>query len=144
MTMKRKCYSELCRLDTFEERFEYLNLAGVVGAETFGRDRIVNQWFYSTPEWKHARRSAIIRDNGCDLGVAGYEIYDRVYVHHINPITIEDLESQNWDVLTNLENLICTSYSTHNAIHFGDEASLPKVPVERRPGDTCPWRPIHG
>lgn len=142
--MKRKHYSELRQLKTFEERFEYLTLAGVVGAETFGRDRVVNQWFYSTPEWKHARRLAIIRDNGCDLGVDGYEIYDRVYVHHMNPITIEDLESQNWDALTNLENLICTSYSTHNAIHFGDETSLPKVPVERHPGDTCPWRPLYG
>lgn len=138
--MRIRTYSELIQRKTFKERYDYLNLIGEVGSETFGRDRILNQWFYSTQEWKKVREKVIIRDNGCDLGIEGYEIHDRVYVHHLNPITVLDLEEENWEVLLNPENLICTSHSTHNAIHFGDETSLPKVPIERRPGDTCPWR----
>lgn len=136
----KRCYEELIQLKTFDDRFEYLNLNGVVGNETFGRDRFLNQWFYQTPEWKSVRNKVILRDNGCDLGVEGYEIYDSVYVHHMNPITLEDLQEERWDILLDPNNLICTSYRTHEAIHFGDAALLPKVPIERRPGDTCPWR----
>lgn len=140
MTTSKKCYRELLRYSSFQERFDYLNLNGVVGNETFGRNRFMNQAFYASPEWKSARNKVIIRDRGCDLGVEGYEIYDRVYVHHMNPVTLEDLENENWDDLLNPDFLICTSDRTHNAIHFGDAALLPKVPIVRTPGDTCLWR----
>lgn len=131
-------YSELEQLKTFEERFEYLSLKGVVGQATFGYERYINQSFYASTEWRQTRNHVIARDLGCDLGSEGYEIYDRIYVHHMNPMTIEDIEQGNADIL-NLEYLISTTHRTHNAIHFGDANLLPKKLVERRPGDTKLW-----
>ena len=137
--MKKMSYRELLQFSTFEERFSYLSLLGQVGAETFGYDRIFNQQFYHSSEWRRARSGIILRDNGCDLGVPGYEIHSRIYIHHINPITLEDLENGS-DILLDPENLVCVSKQTHDAIHYGSVSSLPKVPIERVPGDTCPWR----
>lgn len=134
-----KTYSELSRLDAFEERYLYLKLNGTVGEETFGFDRFINQNFYKSPEWKVVRDFVIIRDNGCDLGVEGYEIHGRIYVHHMNPILPKDIISQN-DILLDPEYLISTTQPTHNAIHYGDEDLLIKVPIERIKNDTCPWR----
>jgi len=136
----RRRYSELIQLPTLKERYEYLKLSGAVGEETFGFDRIFNQKFYTSKAWKDARREVIIRDNGCDLAMAGYEIYDRVTIHHMNPVTKKDIFNENWEYLTNPEYLITASYNTHKAIHFGDINLLPKLPIERKPGDTCPWR----
>lgn len=133
-----KTYSQLCRLPTFEERYRYLRIGGIVGDETFGIERYLNQVFYRSKGWKSIRNEIIIRDEGCDLGVQGYEIEDRIYVHHINPITVSQVQDEDPD-LFNPEFLICTSFNTHEAIHFGDESLLPKLPVERYPGDTCPW-----
>lgn len=137
--MLTKSYSELSRLSTFEERYQYLKLHGVVGEDTFGYNRVFNQYFYHSPEWRRTRREVILRDNGCDLGLSGYDINGRIYVHHINPVTLEDVETLS-DRLFDPENLICVSFDTHNAIHYGDERGLPKSPIERVPGDTCPWR----
>lgn len=137
--MTKKRYSELKQLKTFQERFEYANLAGQVGTETFGSMRFINQWFYRSSKWRKVRNEVIIRDNGCDLGVDGMDILDKVIVHHLNPITEEDID-QDRPCLYDLENLICVSHSTHNAIHYGDQALLPKLPQERKPFDTCPWR----
>lgn len=134
-----KSYSEVILLPTLEERFEYLKLSGKVGAETFGYDRYLNQILYHDPEWKRIRNDVIIRDNGCDLGVEDHEIKGRILVHHINPITIEDVKLRRYCVF-DLNNLICTSHDTHNAIHYGDVNLLPKNPIERKPNDTCPWR----
>lgn len=134
-----KSYSKLKRLKTLEERFEYLRLSGRVGDSTFGYDRQLNQLLYSSPRWKRTRDEVIIRDNGCDLGVEGYEIYGRILVHHINPITIEDIENDN-DAIYDLNNLISTSHNTHNAIHYSDSSLLPKPLIERRKNDTCPWK----
>lgn len=136
--MTTRTYSELSLRDTFLSRFRYLALGGKIGVYTFGFERSLNQAFYASREWKQARDQAIIRDNGCDLGVPGYEIYDRVLVHHMNPIAIEDLKTFNYDIL-DPEYLICVSTRTHNAIHFGDERHLPSPIVERRPGDTTLW-----
>lgn len=133
-----KTYSELRRLRTFEERFEYLALGGRVGHETFGRDRYLNQDFYRSAEWKLSRRDAIVRDNGCDLGVPGLEIFDRIIVHHINPITVEDIE-MGASCLFDLDNLICTSLATSNALHYGGSTYLMQRPQERRKGDTSLW-----
>lgn len=134
-----KSYSVVILLPTLEERFEYLKLYGKVGAETFGYDRYLNQILYHDPEWKRIRNDVIIRDNGCDLGVEGHEIHGRILVHHINPITIDDVKLRRYCVF-DLNNLICTSHDTHNAIHYGDANLLPKNPIERKPNDTCPWR----
>lgn len=134
-----KSYSQLKKLKTFKERYEYLKLAGKVGESTFGYDRYLNQLLYNSPRWKKVRREVIIRDEGCDLGHLDYEIKDMIIVHHINPITIEDIENEDENIY-NLENLICTTDRTHKAIHYGDERLLPQLPIERRPGDTCPWR----
>lgn len=134
-----KTYSELVKLDTFEKRFEYLALHGIVGAETFGSNRIHNQDFYRRKEWKDARRFVIIRDNGCDLGIQEREIVDRIYVHHINPITLEDVLNSR-PILFDPENLICVSRKTHEAIHYGDKSLLLLDDVVRRPNDTCPWK----
>lgn len=135
-----RTYSELIQLQTFEERFEYLRLDGAVGEETFGFDRYLNQQFYQNdPEWKKVRRFVIMRDLGCDLGIEDREISGRVIVHHMNPITIEDLINRT-DFLLDPEYLICTLDSTHNAIHYGDENLLMKGPVQRTKNDTCPWR----
>lgn len=137
--MSIKTYSELIRLPTFEERFRYLSIKGVVGRETFGFDRYLNQIFYRSQRWKSVRDQVIIRDNGCDLGVEGYEIHSRVIIHHMNPITVKDIEHES-EFLIDPEYLICTVHNTHNAIHFGDEGLLIKAPIERTPNDTCPWR----
>jgi hypothetical protein len=137
--MKIRTYSELARLDTFEERYAYLKLEGMVGEETFGFDRYLNQIFYKSKEWAAARDAVIIRDKGCDLGVEGHEIYGKITIHHMNPITRKDLEMRA-DILLDPEYLICTTHATHNAIHYGDEGQLARNPVERRPNDMCPWK----
>lgn len=134
-----KTYSELITLPTFKERFEYLRLDGKVGEETFGFDRYINQLFYRSQRWKSIRDFVIIRDNGCDLGVEGHEIYSRILIHHMNPITVKDIEQES-EFLLNPEYLITTVHSTHNAIHYGDESLLIQAPVERTMNDTCPWR----
>lgn len=126
-----KCYSELLRLTTFKERYEYLRLDGVVGEETFGFDRYLNQIFYNSQEWKDIRRKIIIRDNGCDLGLDGYEIRGKILIHHMNPIRQQDILLRT-DLVLNPEYLIATTLSTHNAIHYGDEKLLLTVPNERR------------
>jgi hypothetical protein len=139
--MSIKTYSELITLPTFEERYEYLRLDGVVGRETFGFDRYLNQLFYQrSPKWKSIRDYVILRDNGCDLGVEGHEIYgSKILVHHMNPITIEDLERES-EFLIDPEYLISTILSTHNAIHYGDRNLLVTGPITRSKYDTCPWR----
>lgn len=137
MIIKR--YSELKRLPTFKERFDYLRLNGVVGQDTFGFDRIFNQMFYRSKEWKRLRDYVIARDNGCDLGIEGYEIHTRPIIHHMNPITLDDIR-ENTEFLMNPEYLITTIHSTHNAIHYGNEDLLPKDPIVRTRNDTCPWK----
>ena len=134
-----KTYSELRQLQTFEERFEYLKLNGLVGKETFGFERYLNQIFYNSGRWRQTRDKIIIRDNGCDLGVKGYEIQGAIYVHHMNPVTIEDLKLQREEVFDE-RFLISTSFKTHQAISYGDASLLPQLPIERRPNDMCPWR----
>lgn len=136
--MMTRCYSELKRLQTFEQRYEYLRLGGTVGRETFGHDRYLNQILYSSPRWKEARDKVILRDSGCDLGIDDREIHDRVLVHHMNAINAEDILADR-DELYNPEFLVCTSFNTHQAIHYGDDSLLPKLLEERRPGDTTPW-----
>ena len=137
--MMNRTYSELITLPTFEERFEYLKLSGTVGKETFGYDRYLNQMFYKLPEWLEARDYVIIRDNGCDLGIEGREIHGRILVHHMNPITMEDILNRN-RCLFDPENLISTVKNTHDAIHYSDESILVLDPIERSKNDTCPWR----
>ena len=134
-----RTYSELCQLSTFEDRFDYLRLNGSVGKDTFGFDRYLNQQFYRSREWKRIRDLVILRDNGCDLGVEGYEIRGRILIHHINPISVEDIHTMS-DLLMNPEYLICTSHRTRNAIHYGDESLIITTPIERTQNDTCPWR----
>lgn len=135
-----RCYSDLVKLETFKERYEYLKLDGTVGIETFGFDRYLNQALYTSPRWRRVRNEIIIRDDGCDLGVDGYFIADCILVHHMNPLSIEDIEKER-DSIFDPEFLICTSRLTHNAIHYGDEKLLPQtIFVERTPYDTCPWR----
>lgn len=136
--MKIKTYRELSRLHTFLERYSYLKLKGVVGDNTFGHARYLNQALYTSRRWKRIRDDVIIRDDGCDLGIIGHEIHDKIIVHHINPITIEDLELDR-DCVFDPDNLVCTTLNTHNAIHYGDESLLPRLPVERRRNDTSPW-----
>lgn len=138
MTMIRT-YSELSRLKTFKERYEYLRLDGVVGENTFGFDRYLNQAFYKSKEWKDIRRFVIIRDNGCDLGVEGYEIHTNIIIHHMNPIRQDDILSRT-DLLMNPEYLITTMLNTHNAIHYGTEELLATAPISRSKNDTCPWK----
>ncbi len=134
-----KTYSELSKLKTFEERYRYLRLAGTVGRETFGFDRYLNQLFYTSDRWKEIRNDIIIRDDGCDLGVKGFEIHERIIIHHMNPITLYDIEHET-DCLVDPEFLICTILNTHNAIHYGDESLLRSIPIERTKYDTCPWK----
>jgi len=133
-----KCYTDLKLLSTFEERFEYLKLGGSVANETFGFDRWVNQKFYKSPEWRKIRRDVIIRDEGRDLGVEGYELQNGIYVHHMNPMIPKDIVDAS-ELILNPEYLICVSFNTHNAIHYGDASLLPKI-IERKPNDTCPWK----
>lgn len=136
--MRTRTYRELIRIDDYEERFHYLRLDGQVGLDTFGFDRYMNQTFYASREWKRIRKQVIARDEGCDMAFPGYEIYDRIYVHHMNPMTPNDIKHGNDDIL-NPEFLICVTHKTHNAIHYGDERLLPRPFVERRPGDTKLW-----
>jgi hypothetical protein len=137
--MSIKTYSELIRIPTFEERYHYLRLNGAVGEQTFGFDRYLNQVFYRTREWLSTRDRVITRDNGCDLGIEGREIYGEILVHHLNPITLKDIETRS-PILFDPENLICTTLKTHNAIHYGDEDLLLILPPERKKNDTCPWK----
>lgn len=137
-------YTELARLPTFEERFQYLKLNGRVGRDTFGFDRVFNQRFYRSDEWERIRDRVIVRDTGnqnacCDLGVPGYEIGERILIHHMNPITLDDI-TESSDFLLNPEYLIAVSHATHNAIHYGGDAKLYLQPVDRHPNDTCPWK----
>lgn len=135
-----RTYSELSKLKTFEERFEYLRLSGAVGAATFGSDRYLNQMLYTSRRWKSIREQVIIRDQACDLGIEDRAILTKILIHHMNPITVDDILKGS-DLVFNPEYLICTQHITHNAIHYGDESLLIKSkPVERRPNDTCPWR----
>ena len=133
-----RTYSELRRLTDFEERYKYLALRGSVGRSTFGFDRYLNQQFYRSTEWRHIRHHVIARDLGCDLGVEGYEIHDRIYIHHMNPMTVNDI-THGEDSILNPEFLISTTHRTHNAIHYGDERLLPRPLTERRSGDTKLW-----
>jgi hypothetical protein len=135
-----RTYTELSKLKTFEERFAYLQLNGQVGEATFGFDRFVNQAFYRSPQWKMLRAKIIVRDNGCDLGIEGREIFRKPLIHHMNPINLKDILDQT-EYLLNPDYLITVSHDTHNAIHYGDESLLiPSEPVVRQPYDTCPWR----
>lgn len=134
-----KCYSELMLLPTFQARYQYLRLNGEVGKETFGFDRYMNQFFYRSPEWRRVRDFVITRDEGCDLGIPGREIFGRIVIHHMNPIRPEDIRNRS-DLLLDPEYLITTIHDTHLAIHYGDEHLLLQELVERRPNDTCPWK----
>lgn len=136
-----RSYSELQKIKTFEERFKYLKLSGIVGKDTFGYERYLNQVFYKSAAWKKIRRDVIIRDQACDLGIKDRNIAGKVFVHHMNPILPKDLDDGDLSILMNPEFLICVSFETHNAIHYGDESLLiPTEIIERKPGDTCPWR----
>lgn len=136
--MMTRSYSELRRLPDFNTRYKYLQLSGVVGASTFGFDRHMNQQFYRSTEWRQIRDKVITRDQGMDLGIEGYEIYDRIIIHHMNPMTVDDIRDGVSEIL-DPEFLICTTHKTHNAIHYGDESLLARPLVERRPGDTRLW-----
>ena len=136
---KNKSYSELCMISSFEDRFKYLRLGGKVGESTFGYDRYLNQILYHDSEWQSARQRVILRDNGFDLGMGEYPINGTIYVHHLNPITKKDI-LERASCLFDPENLICCSKRTHDAIHYGDESLLAKVPIERVRNDTCPWK----
>lgn len=133
-----KTYSELIRFSTFKDRFDYLKLNGSVGAETFGYDRYLNQALYRSYEWRKFRRDIIARDRGCDLGIDGFDIKSRLIVHHINPITLEQIENRD-PMIFDPNNVICVSHNTHEAIHYGDESLLPKDPITRFSGDTKLW-----
>ena len=132
-----RTYNELMKLKTFDDRFDYLKLNGRVANQTFGFDRYLNQTFYKSPLWLRTRRDIIVRDLGCDLGMQGYEIYNKIIIHHMNPINIEDIRDRT-DYLLNQNYLICTCLNTHNAIHYGDRS--PNIITERTRGDTCPWK----
>lgn len=134
-----RTFTELSKLKTFEERFQYLSLNGHVGSQTFGDERWLNQVLYTSYKWRKVRRSIIIRDNGCDLGHPDRIIGGVIYIHHMNPLTIEQVENDD-PVIYDPEFLICASKNTHLAVHYGDESLLIPALIERRPGDTCPWR----
>ena len=136
---KIRTYSGLKRLSSFNDRYEYLRLGGFVGESTFGFNRMINQTFYRSDQWRKTRRGIIIRDEGRDMGVEGYDIGGRVIVHHIVPITEDDILEMR-DICFDPDNLICVSHNTHEAIHFSDASLLPQPFAIRRPGDTCPWR----
>ena len=137
--MSIRTYSELITIPTFEERFEYLQLKGSVGKDTFGYDRYLNQVLYRSPEWKRLRNKIIIRDDGCDLACDGYDVYGKILIHHLNPITVEDVLKKKKKVF-DPDNLVCVSHNTHNAIHYGDVDLLVTGPIIRTKNDTCPWR----
>lgn len=134
-----RSYRELIRIHTFEERYEYLKLNGTVGITTFGEDRYLNQILYNSAEWKRTRQDILIRDEGCDLGIPDREIFQKPIVHHINPITIENIENRD-DCVFDPDNLITTSFNTHQAITYGDGKLLVRLPIVRKRGDTCPWK----
>ena len=134
-----RTYSDLVKLGTFVERYQYLKLHGVVGGDTFGFDRYLNQVLYRSKEWRDLRHRIIVRDNGCDMALEGWDICGPVTVHHMNPLTVKDVDERNPDIFEP-EFLVCVSHNTHNAIHYSDESLLPKEPIERRAGDTCPWK----
>ena len=134
-----RSYSAMRRLGTFEERFDYLKLEGRVGEETFGYDRYINQMLYKSSRWLRLKDKIIIRDNGCDLGIEGREIHGPVTIHHINPITVEDILNEN-PMVFDPDNLVCVSLMTHNAIHYSDDSILIKDPIARSEYDTCPWK----
>lgn len=129
----------MCSFSTFIERFNYLKLNGKVGIETFGFDRYLNQVLYCSQEWKRFRRQVIIRDNGCVFGLDGYNINGRLIVHHINPITLEQIEQRD-PMIFSMENVVCVTHNVHEAIHYGDESLIPTDPIIRKPNDTCPWK----
>ena len=139
MIVKTKTYSELIRLEKYMDRYQYLMLSGRVGQETFGYERFLNQSLYKSYEWRSVRDEVIVRDHGCDLGMEGYEIYGSIIVHHMNPITMDDIQNRNEDIF-NPEYLVSTSFSTHNAIHYGDEGLLITEPIIRTKNDTCQWK----
>ncbi len=139
--MKIKSYSEMCSFSTFIERFNYLKLNSKVGIETFGFDRYLNQVLYCSQEWKRFRRQVIIRDNGCVFGLDGYNINGRLIVHHINPITLEQIEQRD-PMIFSMENVVCVTHNVHEAIHYGDESLIPTDPIIRKPNDTCPWKGV--
>lgn len=134
-----KTYSELLSFKTFMDRYNYLKLSGKVGVETFGFDRYLNQMLYRSKRWKELRPKIITRDNACDMALEGYDIYDRIIIHHMNPISIKDIEEDNDDIF-NPEFLVCVSSRTHNPIHFGEERKAPEPIIQRRPNDMCPWK----
>ena len=137
-----KSYSELLHYNTFEDRLKYLLLRGRVGEDTFGSRRYLNQDFYRSAEWKAIRRKVILRDNGCDMAFHGYEVHNDLIIHHIEPITIEDILEENPKVF-DMNNLVCVSLTSHNAIHYGDEKSLLGYGlIDRKPNDTCPWKEV--
>lgn len=134
-----RSYSELRRLKTFEERYQYLRIGGLVGESTFGFERFLNQQMYTSQKWKLARNKVILRDNGCDLGIEGYDIMDRIIIHHMNPLTREQFHEPD-ESMFDPEFLICVSNLTHLAIHYGDASLLERGPAVRRPNDMCPWK----
>lgn len=138
ITMRSRSYREMARFETFEDRYEYLKLEGHVGHSTFGFDRHINQAFYKSHEWRTIRHEVIVRDNGCDLGVPGYEIHSEILIHHINPMDVDDI-LHGEDLLLDPNNLITTTHRTHNAIHYGDASLLPQPVVARSRGDTKLW-----
>ena len=138
--MSVKTYSELITIPTFEERFEYLRIGGRVGDETFGFNRYLNQVFYRSPEWRRFRREIILRDSGCDLGILDREIHHNIIIHHIVPISMDDIANRKLDIILNPDNVVCTSDNTHKAIHYSDESLLMILPLERSKNDTCPWK----
>lgn len=135
-----RTYSELMKLPTYEERLQYLMLNGRVGEDTFGSRRYLNQVFYRSYEWQKFRKEIILRDEGCDLGLEGYEILGKIYIHHINPIYIKDIEEKDLDILLNPENAISVSFDTHQRIHYENMSVVNNLPIERSPNDTCPWK----
>lgn len=137
--MTIKCYSELVKISSFEKRFDYLKLNGNVGESTFGFDRYLNQLFYKSKEWRAIRDKVIIRDNGCDLGVEGYDVRGTILIHHMNPISVKDIEFKT-DILLDPEYLICVTHKTHNAIHYSNMDLLSVMPNQRTRNDTCPWK----
>lgn len=139
MTGPLRRYSELIQLKTFKERYDYLRVSGVVGESTFGFDRYLNQLLYKSDRWRNLRQKIILRDNGCDLAMPGYDLRSKIIIHHMNPLTMKDIEDVSEDIF-DPENLICVSHRTHNAIHYGDETMLPQGPTVRKPNDTCPWK----
>lgn len=139
--MSIKTYSKLISIPTYEERFKYLQIKNAIGKDTFGYDRYLNQILYHSSEWKRLRNEIIIRDNGCDLAFDGYEINSRILIHHLNPITVDDVKNRS-PMVFDPENLVCVTHNTHNAIHYGDDNLLIKSPVIRSVNDTCPWKQI--